>query len=210
MSIVSPNPLASYLLPEPVLVVITGPSGAGKDSVIAEMRRQGAEFQFIVTTTDRPMRVGEVEGVDYYFVSTAEFQRLIASDELFEHAEVYNQFKGVQKRHVREAVAAGRDTVMRVDIRGARTIKRQLPGAVTVFVTPPSARDLAERLSVRGTDQPEQMAHRLSIAEEEIAVAHTFDYVVINRTGQLCDAARQVLAIMEATRCRTDRIPLEL
>jgi guanylate kinase len=205
-----PNPLLPYLSPSPVLLVITGTSGAGKDSVIAEMRRQGGSFHFVVTATNRAQRPDEVNGVDYVFVSTAEFERMVRDDELFEYAVVYDQFKGVQKTQVLQALAAGQDTVMRLDVQGARVIRERLPGAVTVFLAPSSVQALQNRLQRRGVDTPEQIAHRLETAAAEITQAESFDYVVINHDGRLCDAARQILAIMDAVKCHTRRQPIAL
>ena len=138
MSSQSPNPLTPYLSPAPVLIVITGPSGVGKDSVIAEMVRQGGTFHFVVTATNRTQRPDEVDGVDYIFVSTEEFERMVLKDELFEYAVVYDQYKGVQKAQVRQAFRAGQDVVMRLDVQGARVIQERIPGAITVFVAPTS------------------------------------------------------------------------
>ncbi len=204
------DPLAPYLRPAPVLIVITGPSGVGKDSVIAEMRAQGGSFHFVVTATDRARRPNEVEGVDYIFVTTAEFERMIREDELIEHAFVYQQYKGVPKAQVRQALAAGKDVVMRVDVQGAHTLRERLPGAVIVFLAPASVEDLARRLRGRGTDSDRQVETRLETARAELALAGAFDYVVVNWEGQLDQAARQILAIIEAEKRRTQRRPVEL
>ncbi|NLT74860.1 MAG: guanylate kinase [Chloroflexi bacterium] len=202
--------LAEIISPAPVFIVITGPSGVGKDSVIAEMKRQGASFHFVVTATDRTRRSDEVDGEDYMFVSSAEFERMIRAGELFEHAVVYGQYKGVPKAQVRDALSAGRDTVMRLDVQGAQTIQKSIPGAITVFLAPSSVEALKERLLQRGADSEEQMSHRLQVAIGELALAGGFDYVVVNHDGCLGQAAADVLAIIRAEKCRTGRRPVVL
>jgi guanylate kinase len=205
-----PDPLAPYLCPPPVVVVITGPSGVGKDSILREMRAQGSAFHFVVTATDRCMRPGEVEGEDYLFVSTAEFERMIRDQELLEYACVYGQYKGVPKSQVRQGLAAGKDVLLRVDVQGAETLCERLPGLVSVFLAPPSIESLAQRLRGRGTDTEHQVETRLTIAREEIALIETFDYVVINREGKQDQAARQIMSIIEAEKLRARRRPLDL
>lgn len=186
----------------PLLVVISGPAGAGKDSVIRRMKERGLPFHFIVTATDRPPRPGEVHGVDYFFLSTEEFLRLEQEGELLEHAIVYGQHKGIPKQQIREAFASGKDVVMRVDVQGAATVRRLAPEAVLIFLTAESGEDLARRLERRGTDPPDQLAQRLSKLPEEMAFLDLFDYVVVNREGELDRAVDQIIAIMEAEHCR--------
>jgi len=202
--------LEPYLNPPPLLVVISGPSGVGKDSVVKRMREMGHPFHFVITATDRARRPGESDGVDYYFVSTAEFQRMIAADEFIEHADVYGQCKGVPKEHVRQALASGTDVVMRLDVQGAATIRRKIPEAVGIFLVPPSLDVLVERLRRRPGDSEAQVQERLSMAVREMEQASTFDYVVVNREGELDQAVQQVLAIMSAEKCRSGRGPVQL
>ena len=204
------NPIAPYLAPAPVLLVLTGTSGAGKDSVIAEMKRLGGSFHFVVTATDRPQRPEETAGVDYEFVSTEEFERMVRNDELYEYAVVYGQYKGVPKAQVIRALKAGRDVVMRLDIQGAQVIRQRIAGAVTVFLAPSSLQALEDRLKRRGSDPPEQISRRLETARQEMSLADSFDYVVINHEGRLCEAARQILAIIEAEKRRARRVPLDV
>ncbi|MCS7282951.1 MAG: guanylate kinase [Anaerolineae bacterium] len=186
----------------PLLVVLSGPAGAGKDSVIRRMKERGLPFHFVVTATDRPPRPGEVHGVDYFFLSTEEFLRLEREGELLEHAVVYGQHKGVPKQQIREAFASGKDVVMRVDVQGAATIRRLAPEAVLIFLTAESGEELARRLEQRGTDPPEQLIQRIGKLAEEMACLDLFDYVVVNREGQLDRAVDQIVAIMEAEHCR--------
>lgn len=186
----------------PLLVVISGPSGAGKDSVVQRMKERGFPFDFVVTATDRSPRPNEVHGRDYYFYSTAEFERMIAEDELVEHARVYGQHKGVPKAHIRQALASGQDVVMRVDVQGARTVKNLIPAAITVFLTCESEEELVARLRERRTESAEALQQRLETAQGEMALIPEFDYVVVNRRGGLDAAVDDVVAIMRAEHCR--------
>lgn len=190
--------------PRPLLIVISGPAGAGKDSLIEHMKERGCPFHFVVTVTDRPPRPGEVHGEDYFFVSTQKFQRMVERDELLEHAIVYGQNKGVPKQQVREAMASGKDVVMRVDVQGAATIRRLAPEAVLIFLTPPSEEELEQRLRDRGGDSPEQIQRRVATVREEMKRLREFDYVVVNREGELDRAVDSVLAIIRAEHCRTE------
>ncbi len=186
----------------PLLVVISGPAGAGKDSVIRRMKERGLPFHFVVTATDRPPRPGEAHGMDYFFLSTEEFLRLEQEGELLEHAIVYGQHKGIPKQQIREAFASGKDVVMRVDVQGAATIRHMAPEAVLIFLTAESGEELARRLEDRGTDPPEQIARRVGKLAEEMDFLDLFDYVVVNRKGELDRAVDQIVAIMEAEHCR--------
>jgi guanylate kinase len=194
----------------PLLVVISGPSGAGKDSVLASLRDHGAPFYFVITATTRPKRAGEVDGVDYMFLPDEKFQELIEKDELLEHATVYNYHYGVPKEQVRHALWRGQDVIVRTDVQGARHIKRIIPEAVTIFVTPPSLEELEERLYKRGSDEEEQLALRLDMAEEEMAAQADFDYVVVNESAKLEDTVDQIEAIITSEKQRLRRTPIQL
>jgi guanylate kinase len=194
-----------YMLPTPLLAIISGPSGAGKDSVVKRMRELNYPFHFVVTTTDRPPRPGEVNGLDYHFVSTATFDKMIANDELFEHAVVYGQHKGIPKAQVREALSSGMDVIMRLDVQGAATVRRLVPEALAIFLVPPSIEMLIDRLRRRGSDSPDQILRRLNSVVEEIHCIKEFDYVVVNREGRLDETVKQIAAIISAERFRTAR-----
>ncbi len=187
---------------QPLLVVISGPSGAGKDSLVQRLKDRGLPFHFVVTTTSRPPRPNEVHGVDYYFVSEETFQRYIAEDELLEYALVYGQYKGIHKAQIREALRSGKDVVMRLDVQGAATVRRLVPEAVLIFLTA-DEEELRRRLEERKTDSPEQIERRLARAREEMQVIDQFDYVVVNSYHNLECAVDQVLAIITAEHCRT-------
>lgn len=199
-----------YRRPAPLLVVISGPSGAGKDSVIERMQEMGIPFHFVVTATDRSPRPDERHGIDYYFVSTERFERMIEKDELFEYARVYGQYKGVPKAQVRRALASGQDVVMRVDLQGAETIRNLVPQAVSIFIMPPSIEILRSRLRRRGGDSKRQIEERLAAALQEMEYLADFDYVVVNREGQLGAAAEQVSSIIAAEKCRTDHVAVRI
>lgn len=201
---------ASLSAPRPVLVVISGPSGVGKDATVQRMRALNYPFYFVVTATTRPRRPHETEGVDYYFVSKSEFADMIERNELLEYAIVYGDYKGIPKRHIREALASGRDVVLRIDVQGAATIRRLIPQAVTIFLAPESEADLIERLSKRQTESPDELKMRIATARKEILRLSEFDYVVVNRHNHLDDTVEQVLAILRAEKCRTDWEPVTL
>ncbi len=193
----------NYTFPRyPLLIVISGPAGVGKDSVLRRMKELGYPLHFVVTATDRPPRPGEVHGVDYFFLSTEEFLRLEREGELLEHAVVYGQHKGVPKQQVRDAFASGKDVIMRVDVQGAATIRKLAPEAVLIFLTAASEEELIRRLERRGTESPEQLAERIGKIRQEMECIRDFDYVVVNREGELDRAVAQIAAIIEAEHCR--------
>lgn len=186
----------------PLLVVISGPSGAGKDAVLAGLKRRRHPFHFVVTATNRPRRPGEVDGRDYIFVSTEQFIGMIERNELLEHAQVYGDYKGVPRQQVRQALASGLDVVMRLDVQGAGTIRKLVAGAVLIFITPASQDELATRLRGRKTESPEALQARLAAARREFDSLDLFDYVVVNRQGRLNEAVDDVLGIIRAEHCR--------
>lgn len=188
----------------PLLVVITGPSGAGKDSVLAALRkRPGRRYAFPVNVTTRAPREGEREGEDYHFVSKEEFARMARDGELLEHAVVYGQEKGVPKEPVRKLLAEGNDVIIRTDVQGARWIKSLAPEAVTIFIEPPTIGELEERMRARGGDSPEQVELRLQTARDEMASASEFDHTVINEELELCVA--EIEEILERERAMAGR-----
>ncbi len=182
----------------PLLVVISGPSGVGKDSLVERIKARGAQFHFVVTATSRPPRPGERHGVDYFFVSPEEFTTMIENDELLEYAVVYGQHKGVPKQQIREAFASGKDVVMRLDVQGAATIKSLIPEAVLIFLSAASEEELLERLNQRRTESGVQIQRRIETARQEMKRLQEFDYVITNGHCQLDIAADQVLSVIEA------------
>jgi guanylate kinase len=189
--------------PTPLVIILSGTAGSGKDSVVRRMMERGVPFEFVVNLTSRPPRPGEADGRDYRFVSENEFKEMIRKDELLEHAVVYGQYKGVPKSPVREALASGKDALLRIDIQGAATVRRQYPEAVSIFLTASSAEELKGRLLARGTDSADQVELRLRTASEEMQRIPEFDYLVVNADGRLEDAVETIVSIIRAEHCRT-------
>lgn len=188
--------------PQPLLVVISGPSGVGKDTTLARMKELGYPFYFVVTATTRPQRPGEVHGQDYYFISADEFTAMIERGELLEHALVYGEYKGIPKTHVRQALASGQDVVMRLDVQGAATIRELVPDAVLIFLLASSEEELMRRLRARRTESPKSLEKRIATTHQEMDHIVNFDYVVVNRDNHLDDTVRQIAAIITAEKCR--------
>jgi guanylate kinase len=182
----------------PLLIVISGPSGVGKDTVIQRMKERQLPIHFVVTATTRPPRPDERHGVDYFFISREEFARMIEEDELLEYAIVYGDYKGIPKQQVREALASGKDVIMRIDVQGAATIRRLVPDAVLIFLTTASEEELVERLKRRKTESAEDLSLRIATARQELKRMAEFDYVVVNHEHALEETVDTIVAIIEA------------
>ncbi len=187
---------------QPLLVVISGPSGVGKDTLLQRMKERNTPIHFVVTATTRPARPGEVHGRDYFFVSNDDFAEMIERGELLEYAIVYNDYKGIPKQQVREALASGKDVVLRLDVQGAQTVRALAPDALLIFVTTASEAELEERLRERKTETPEGLKLRIATARQEMRRIDEFDYVVINPDYRLDQTVDTLLAIIEAEHCR--------
>ena len=196
------NPVLHSKPPVPLLVVISGPSGVGKDTVLMRMREFGMPFHFMVTTTSREKRPGEVEGFDYHFVSNEHFEDMIANDDLLEHAVVYGEHKGIPKSQVRNALRSGKDVILRIDVQGAATIRTLAPEAILIFLIPPSKAELASRLRLRRTESPEALERRLLLADDEMERVDEFDYVVLNPEARPDEAASAIQSIIRAEKAR--------
>lgn len=187
----------------PLLLILSGPSGVGKDTVARMLiQRRPESFHFVVTATTRLPRDEEVHGIDYYFVSHDEFAQMIEQDELLEHAIVYNDYKGIPKRHIREALGSGRDVILRVDVQGASTVKRLVPNSISVFLTTRTEEGLVNRLQRRKQDTAEGMALRTATARQEMKRMEEFDYCVVNPEGHPEIAVDRILNIIDAAHCR--------
>lgn len=184
--------------PQPLLIVISGPSGAGKDTVMQRMKERGLPFHFVVTATTRPQRANEVHGRDYLFVSGEEFARMIDEDELIEHAIVYGDYKGIPKQQVREALASGKDVVMRLDVQGAETVRKLTPEALLIFITTQNEDELVHRLETRKTETADSLAIRIATARKELNRVEAFDYAIVNRDFHLDKTVDTIRAIIDA------------
>lgn len=181
-----------------LLIVLSGPSGVGKDALLRKMKEQKYPFHYVVTVTSRPRREGERDGVDYRFISQREFQQMIDNGELLEWANVYGNYYGVPRKEISQALSKGKDVIVKVDVQGAATIKRILPQAVCIFLRPPSMEELERRLRQRHSESAKDLALRLRKAEEEMKSLPLFDHVLTSYQGKLDEAISQIQAIVAA------------
>lgn len=186
----------------PVLVVLSGPSGVGKDAALAELKRLDRPWHFVVTATTRPKRPSERDGVDYIFLETAEFLAMKDRDEFLECAQVYRHWYGVPRSQVRQGLQEGKDVILKIDVQGAGTVRRLAPQAVFIFMLPGSWHELQDRLAQRMTESTPEMELRLDIARSEVARVGEFEYRVVNREGGLAQAVSDIDAIISAEKNR--------
>ena len=203
-------PVYAHTPDGPLLVVLSGPSGAGKDAALNSLRtlRQSSgqalkrPWHFVVTATTRPMRPNERDGIDYIFLESGEFQAMVEKGEALEYAQVYGNWYGVPRQQVRDAMEKGLDAILKVDVQGAATIKKLAPEAVFIFLAPSSMEELQRRLRLRATESAVELEERTRIAWKEMEHLSTFDYRVVNRDGCLDEAVACIDAIILAEKCR--------
>lgn len=199
-----------------ILLVLTGPTCAGKDTVLKELLRRDENFIRLVTTTSRPKRPGEKEGVDYYFVSREEFEQKIANNEFLEWVNYLGHYKGTQKRHLIEAISQGRDVIWRIDVRGVKNIREKilkmvkdpthpLKAAVFVFLAPPDIETLRRRLKERATEGKEVQEASINLARWELKQYDDSDYLVVNKDGELERTVEDILAITKVARLKISK-----
>lgn len=186
-----------------ILIVLSGPSGAGKGTICAALRQQMPNLVYSVSMTTRAPRVGEEEGVSYFFRDKEEFQHLIKEDAFLEYAQVYDNFYGTPKQHVMDLLSEGKSVILEIDIQGAMQVKERFSEAVFIYIVPPSLDILSNRLRDRGTDAADVIDKRLSKASSELALAHRYDYIVVNDV--LPDAVEKVASILRAEACKIKR-----
>ncbi len=182
------------------LFIVSGPSGVGKSTVLAELLKRRGRLYFSVSATTRAPRAGEIDGVHYHFQTEDDFKKLIEAGELLEYAQYVGNYYGTPAKYIEEAITDGRDAVLDIEIQGEAQVKRARPEAVSVFIAPPSFAELERRLTERGTDTPDKIRGRLLRAREEFAAADSYDYIVINDSIE--HAASELDAIFTAEHCR--------
>jgi len=188
--------------PNPLLIVISGPSGVGKDSVLELMKSRGLPFHFVITATTRKPRPEEVDGEDYFFLSKDEFARMINEGELLEYAVVYQDYKGIPKSQVRKALESGKNVIMRIDVQGAETVRNLAEDALLIFLSPQSDEELINRLKKRNTETKESLKLRIATTRQEFKKIDLFDYIVVNRDDRLNETVDMIEAIIKAEQQR--------
>ncbi|EDN00124.1 MAG: guanylate kinase [Pseudoflavonifractor capillosus] len=183
------------------LIVLSGPSGVGKSTVIAELLGERKDIYFSVSFTTRNPRVGEADGVNYNFVSREEFERMIAADELLEYAQYVGNYYGTSLKVIQDKLAAGIDVLLDIEVQGAAKVRSKCPEAVLIFIIPPSFEELSRRLHGRATDNEDVIAGRLQKAREEYQQIPNYDYLVVN--DKVSTAAEEIISILTAEDCRT-------
>lgn len=187
---------------KPLLIVLSGLSGGGKDTVLSGLRKAGLPLLISVSATTRAPRPSEKEGYDYYFVSEEKFQEMIDGHQLLEWAKVYGNRYGIPREPVRMALQKGKDVLVKIDVQGAATIKKNVPQAVFIFLSTVSLEDLEKRLRKRRTESADELDLRLKTAEKELDQIGIFDYIIINREGEIERTIADVMAIIAAEKCR--------
>ncbi|MGB2826974.1 MAG: guanylate kinase [Dehalococcoidales bacterium] len=195
----TPNPPKKSLL-----IILSGPSGVGKDALLNRMKELKYPVEYITTLTTRSRRAGERNHIDYHFIVPEKFQDMIKQGELLEYANVYGNWYGVPKQAVKQALSNGQDTIVKVDIQGAASIKKMVPRAVFIFLMPPSIEELGVRLKKRHTEASFNLNVRIQTAAEELKQLSLFDYVVYSRRDEINRAAADITAIITAEKCRVN------
>ena len=199
----SRRPSSPLSLPKkPLLIILSGPSGVGKDALLNRMKEFKYPLEYITTVTTRLRRAGERNHIDYHFIAPEKFQDMIKQGEMLEYANVYGNWYGVPKQPIKQALNSDRDTIVKVDIQGAAAIKKIVPQAVFIFLMPPSMEELGNRLKKRHTESSFDLDLRLQTATEEIKQLSLFDYVVYSQRDDIYSAVMDIVAIITAEKCR--------
>jgi guanylate kinase len=191
-------------------MIISGPSGVGKDSVLRELKKRNLSLHHVVTANTRPPRPDEREGIDYYFVSREKFKDMIANDELLEYSEVYEDYKGVPKFEVRKAISTNKDVIFRLDVQGAEKIKSIYPQTISIFLIPANQEEWIQRLGGRSQVTDKDLDTRIETVQAELETISKFDYVVVNAQNKLKDTVDTIEAIIIAEHHRTNKTPIDV
>ena len=194
----------------PLLVVLSGPSGVGKDAALAELRKLDRPWHFVVTATTRRIRSGETDGKDYIFLDEPTFLTMKERDEFVESAQVYGNWYGVSKSQLTLGLDAGKDVILKIDVQGAATLKQIAPNALFIFMVPGSFEDLRERLSERMTESTSEIQLRLKTAEDEMNQGARFDRQVVNNKGNLNQAVADIDAAIAKEKQKAERSPIQI
>ena len=193
---------------QPILLVISGPSGVGKDSVIQHLRETITNCHFAITATTRDKRPGEINGKDYIFLDKVSFSEKIRLDQFLEYAQVYGNWYGIPTKQVTDALSDGNDVIIKADVKGASTIKKKVDGSILIFIKPPSTLDLEKRLKKRHTEDEAELNLRLATAKEELSKIDIFDYVVVN--DDVIEASEEIKRIIYTQRCNQYRTKIKI
>ncbi|MEE8356446.1 MAG: guanylate kinase [Anaerolineales bacterium] len=196
--------------PNPLLIVISGPSGVGKDTVLEEMKSRGLPFHFVITATTREPRPDETDGVNYFFLSEDEFAKMIEEGELLEYAVVYQDYKGIPKSQVRKALVSGKNVIMRIDVQGAETVRKLAEDALLIFLSPQNDEELINRLKSRNTETKESLKLRIATTRQEFKKIDLFDYIVVNKDNHLAETVDVIEAIIKAEQQRVNQREVKL
>ena len=191
------------MLQKGLLIVLSGPSGAGKGTVCKALLPSMPTTHYSVSCTTRQPREGEVEGVNYFFKTVEEFKGMVSNDELLEYAEVYTNYYGTPRKYVEDTLAAGENVVLEIDIQGALQVKKQFPHGVFIFLIPPSLSELKSRIIGRGSETEESFNRRFGAAAEEMSYISEYDYVVVN--DEVANACEKIRAIITTELCSVKR-----
>ncbi len=186
----------------PQIIVLTGPSGVGKDTVLRKLQMLNHRRHFVVTATTRQPRAGEQNGVAYHFLTEPVFQQMLQEGEFLECAKVYDNWYGVPKHEVKQGLMNGKDVIIKVDIQGAATIKKMVPQAILIFISSPSHEELVRRLSERGTESDIELRLRIDKARDELKNLSMFDYIVINHNNRIDSTVSEIDAIIESEKLK--------
>jgi guanylate kinase len=186
-----------------ILIVLSGPSGAGKGTICRELLRSCPNLQYSISATTRTPRTGEIDGVNYLFLSQEKFKDMIKANEFLEWAEVYGNYYGTPRGYVTDTLDSGRDVILEIDTQGAMQIKNKFPQGVYIYIIPPSLDELAKRIHKRGTDSPEAIKQRLSCVRAELSYVNNYNYIVVN--DEISRAVTKIQAILNAEKCHVTR-----